>query len=86
MSLEGATVRVHVKLYATLRRYVKGAKTGVPIDVDLTEGSTLSDLYVALKLPAQEVKIAYINARARPEDWRLETGDEVGIFPPIGGG
>ncbi len=86
MSLGGATVRVHVKLYATLRRYVESAKTGVPFDVDLAEGSTLSDLYASLKLPAEEVKIAYVNARARPEDWHLETGDEVGIFPPIGGG
>ncbi len=85
MSVERATVRVHVKLYATLRRYVEGAQTGVPFDVDL-DGSTLSELYAALKLPAEEVKIAYVNGRARPEDWRLEAGDEVGIFPPIGGG
>ncbi len=85
MSIEGVTVRLHVKLYATLRRYVEGARTGVPFDVDL-DGSTLSDLYAALGLPAEEVKIAYVNGRARPDDWHLEAGDEVGIFPPIGGG
>ncbi len=86
MPVAGVTVRIHVKLYATLRRYVDGARTGVPFDVDVTEGATLADLYAALGLPAEEVKMAYVNARARPEDWHLEAGDEVGIFPPIGGG
>ena len=79
-------MRVHVKLFATLRRYVENAVYGVPFEVDLAEGATIADLIHHLNLPAEEVKLAFVNARARPEDWRLEPGDEVGIFPPVGGG
>ncbi len=79
-------MRVRVKLFATLRRYVEGAATGIPFDVDLSDGATIADLIKQLNLPAEEVKVAFVNARARPEDWRLEPDDEVGIFPPIGGG
>jgi molybdopterin synthase sulfur carrier subunit len=79
-------MRVRVKLFATLRRYVDGAADRVPFEVDLAEGATIADLIKKLNLPAEEVKVAFINGRARPEDWQLEPGDEVGIFPPVGGG
>lgn len=79
-------MRVHVKLFATLRRYAPGAAAGVPFDVDLPDSATLADLFAQLKLPLEEVKIAFVNARIRPEDWRLEPDDEAGIFPPVGGG
>ncbi len=79
-------MRVRVKLFATLRHYAPGAAIGLPFEVDLAEGATVADLIHHVGVPAEEVKIVYINARARPEDWRLEPGDEVGIFPPIGGG
>jgi len=39
-----------------------------------------------LNLPREEVKVAFVNGRTRPLDWPLQPEDEVGIFPPIGGG
>ncbi len=79
-------MRVRVKLFATLRRYAPGEAAGVPFEADLPEGATMADLFKHLDLPAEEVRVAFVNGRARPEDWRLAPGDEVGIFPPIGGG
>ena len=79
-------MHVRVKLFATLRHYAPSEAIGLPFEVDLAEGATVTDLIHHLSLPAEEVKIVYINARARPEDWCLESGDEIGIFPPIGGG
>jgi len=32
------------------------------------------------------VKLFFVNGRARPMDWFLEPGDDVGIFPLIAGG
>jgi len=32
------------------------------------------------------VKVFFVNGRARPIDWDLEPGDEVGIFPLVAGG
>jgi len=79
-------MRVQVKVFATLRRYVDRAVTGIPFEVDLPDGATVADLIEQLNLPPEEVKMAFVNARAREKDWRLAAGDEVGIFPPIGGG
>ncbi len=79
-------MRVQVRLYATLRRYAAGAEAGTRLDVDLPDGAVLADLFAQLGLPTEEVRMAFVNARARPEDWHLEAGDEIGIFPPVGGG
>jgi len=79
-------LRMRVKLYATLGRYSGSRAPGVPFEVELPNGATVADLVNRLNLPGEEVKVAFVNGRARPMDWRLEPGDEVGIFPPVGGG
>ncbi len=88
-------MKVYVKLFATLARSVSGAvlashpqgiRAGSPLEVELPVGSTLADLVSYLALPREEVKITFVNRRAQALDYRLIPGDEVGIFPPIGGG
>jgi len=80
-------MRVRVKLFATLRSsVVSGMAPGTPFEAELCAGATLAELIDYLKLPREEVKVAFVNGRARPMDWSLREGDEVGIFPPIGGG
>jgi molybdopterin synthase sulfur carrier subunit len=88
-------MKVHVKLFATLARsvpeavlarYPEARRPRAPLEVELPEGSTLADLVTYLGLPEEEVKVTFVNGRARKPDYRLAPGDEVGIFPPIGGG
>lgn len=88
-------MKVHVKLFATLisqvpdrivERYPEGIRAGSPLDVELPEGSTLADLVDHLALPREKVRVIFVNGRARQLDDRLITGDEVGMFPPVGGG
>ena len=79
-------MRVRVKLFATLVRYFGNAAPGVPFEIDIPDGATLADLVNKLKLPREEVKVFFVEGRARPIDWPLEPGDEVGIFPLVGGG
>jgi molybdopterin synthase sulfur carrier subunit len=83
-------MRVRVKLFATLRRYAPGASNGThagtPFEVELSDGAVIADLIQQLHLPAAQVKVAFVNGRAQAEDWRLQPDDEVGIFPPVGGG
>jgi molybdopterin converting factor small subunit len=43
-------------------------------------------LYRAMNLPAGEVRQAFVNGLVQPQDYPLNPGDEIGIFPPIGGG
>lgn len=79
-------MKINVRLYATLRDYVPEAKIGVTLEVDLAEGSRVQDLVVYYKLPADLVKLAYVNGVYQEQDFVLHENDEVGLFPPIGGG
>ena len=79
-------MRVRVKLFATLSRYFGGATPGTPFEIEVPEATALADLVNRLRLPREEVKLFFVNGRARPIDWPLEPNDEVGIFPLVGGG
>ena len=88
-------MKVQVKLFATLAQSVSGPilahhpngiRTGKPLDLELPEGSTLSDLVVYMGLPIDELKLIFVNGRSQELDYRLDHGDQVGLFPPVGGG
>jgi molybdopterin converting factor small subunit len=79
-------MRIKVKLFATLVVYVRDAKPGIPFEVELRDGTFLSDLMNQLNLPQKETKVTFVNGCAQPLNYRLQNNDEVGIFPPIGGG
>ena len=80
-------INVTVRLYATLRKYTPhNNKPGEPFRVSLPEGSRLADLIAFLGLPSQETKQAFIRSRRQGEDYVLQDGDDIAIFPPIAGG
>ena len=79
-------MQVTVKLYATLHRYGLGERAGTPFKIELSEEATLRDLINQLKVPPEETRIMFVNGIIQEPDWRLKDGDEVGMFPPIGGG
>lgn len=79
-------MRVHAKLFATLARHRPGTTAGAVIEVDLPESATIAELLAKLGVPEEEARMIFVNGRARPADWPLQPGDEVGAFPPIGGG
>jgi molybdopterin synthase sulfur carrier subunit len=79
-------ITVHTKLFATLRRHKPGLKLGQVLVLNLPDGTTVERLILHLGLPADEVKVVFVNGIIRLEDHVLSDGDEVGIFPPVGGG
>jgi len=83
---EDGEMRFKVKLFATLVVYVPSAKPGVSFEIELPNGSSLSDLMNRLNLPQREAQLIFVNGRMQPLDYQLQDNDEVGIFPPIGGG
>jgi molybdopterin synthase sulfur carrier subunit len=52
----------------------------------LPNGATVGDLVRELDLPKDQVKLVFVNALVRELDHVLADGDELGIFPPVGGG
>ena len=79
-------ITVHVKLFATLRRHYPHLGVGEPMAVELPEGKTVGDMIERLRLPADEIKVIFVNHVIREEEHRLVDGDQVGVFPPVGGG
>ncbi|HXG23025.1 MAG TPA: MoaD/ThiS family protein [Chthonomonadales bacterium] len=79
-------MQVTVKLYATLRRFAPDERAGIPFKVDLPDDATLLDLINRLKIPPEQTRITFVNGIIQESDCKLRDGDEVGIFPPIGGG
>lgn len=79
-------MQVHVKLFAGLRRLRPGLEIGQAFPVELPEGATTGQLVQQLGLPVDEVKVVFVNGIARPTEHSLAGGDQVGIFPPVGGG
>lgn len=78
--------RVSVRTYATLRKYLPQAALGDETLIELPEGSTLGDLFRSLGIPDTEVKVAFVNNLQQEEDYKLQQGDRVALFPPIAGG
>jgi len=76
---------VRVKLFATLSRNRPGVTAGVPFEVELGEGATIQALLDVLQLPEGDVKVVFVQGRARERDWPLYARDELGIFPLVGG-
>ena len=79
-------MRVRVKLFATLVRFSPGGLPGTPFDMDIPEDATLYDLVTILQISPEETKITFVNGIIHEFGWKLNPGDDVGIFPPIAGG
>ena len=79
-------ITVQVKLFATLRRQYPDLQVGEARCVELPEEGTVGQLVEELDLPEEQVKVTFVNGTIRKESYHLSDGDEVGIFPPVGGG
>jgi sulfur-carrier protein len=79
-------MRVTVKLFATLVRFKEGSRAGKPFEVELPEGALVHDLIDHLKIPAEETHIVFINNIIEERYSKLNDGDVIGLFPPVGGG
>lgn len=79
-------MHVTVRLYATLGRYGREERAGMPCMIELSEDATLYDLISQLKIPPEETRITFVNGIIQESGWKLQDGDVVGVFPPIGGG
>lgn len=73
---------VHLKLFATLRKFQPASPGGYPI----TPGVTVGDLIKELGIPENSAKLVFINNLRSGFDTVLHGGERVGIFPPVGGG
>lgn len=79
-------IKVNVKLFATLRRYIPDYDPDKGIDVELNEGSTVEDLIHALHLSKNEARVIIVNGISKKLTDLINNQDQVNIFTPITGG
>lgn len=78
------TVKVAVRLFGDLRRYLPQGKE--LIELELPEGSTPSDILSTIGIHPGEVWVVRANKEVVAEDQPLRDGDEIEVFEPVGGG
>ncbi len=74
---------VKLHLFAGLRAYAGGAAS---VEVEVAPGEPLREVLVRLGIPPEKTRIIFVNHRAADLDHALAGGDEVALFPAIGGG
>ena len=80
-------MKIDLKLFAPFARYMPdhgdgGSQNGT----ETRDGITVSELLEELKVPADEVKIVFLNGVHAKGDEILQEGDRLGVFPPVAGG
>jgi molybdopterin converting factor small subunit len=88
-------MRVYIRAFASLNRRIAPLlqkdredvfRAGTTEALDIPDGSSIGDLLKCLQLGEKDAKMVFVNGRACRYDYALHQDDEVGIFPPIGGG
>jgi sulfur carrier protein ThiS len=71
-----------MRLYASLQKW----KLNPGASIELDRAKTVRELLLDSNIPEQEVAIIMINGKRRQLETILSEGDEVSLFPLIGGG
>ncbi|RDV83569.1 MoaD/ThiS family protein [Ammonifex thiophilus] len=79
-------MRVEVRLFGGLEKFVKDVRFGEGFPVDLPEGGRVAELLDRLGIPPSQVFSVLINGRHASLADVLREGDRVALFPPLGGG
>jgi sulfur-carrier protein len=80
------TIRIKVRVYAGLRRHLPHLGLGESEQMEIPHGVSVGELLDRLGISRAEAKSCFVNNLKQDLDHRLQDGDEVAIFPPIGGG
>jgi sulfur-carrier protein len=74
-------MRITVKLFASFRQGRFDARV-----MEFPSGTTAGEIVHCLAIPEREVTLVFVNGRHSYLDSVLSDGDEVALFPPVGGG
>ncbi|MBN2516556.1 MAG: MoaD/ThiS family protein [Deltaproteobacteria bacterium] len=80
-------MKVEVKLYASLARYLPyDSGRHAPRMLEIEKETTIIQLLEYLKVPLKSVKLIFLNGIHATGDETLNDGDRLGVFPPVAGG
>jgi molybdopterin converting factor small subunit len=73
---------ISLRLFASLSQRMPDNHDRFPVSPGTTAGEVLSSLGIT----EGDAKLVFINSRRAELTSRLEDGDRLGVFPPVGGG
>ncbi len=83
-------MRITVKLFATLSRYLPAGTERNVAEIDVPDGATVADVIEWLGLPEEEVHMTLLDGRFVAPEERASTpiapGQALAIWPPVAGG
>ena len=79
-------IKIEVRLFATLRKYLPELGIGEPKIIELSEGTSFEELRQQLKLPLEEVKVIMRNGIQTELEEIIENDDRIAYIPAVGGG
>jgi sulfur-carrier protein len=79
-------VKVEVRLFATLASFLPAHSRDGAAELELPEGSTVTEVTRCLGIPADLARVVLVNGRDIGPEARLAARDVVTIFPPLAGG
>jgi len=77
---------LHIRLFATLRRFVSGYDPHQGLAWEIAPGTTVAQVIQHLGLPPEDVTLILVNGVHRQPDFHLQGDERVAFFPPVGGG
>lgn len=83
-------MKITLRLYATLQDYLPRDARGREASLELPAGTTVPDALESLKIPLSQAHIVMVNGRHVLRDQLaqrvLQEGEELAVWPAIGGG
>jgi molybdopterin converting factor small subunit len=79
-------MKIHVKLFASLRKYLPPGSAGDAFVLELPSGAIVGDAIARLGIPVDHARmIVSKNEQLEPTS-PLYDGQEINLFPPLAGG
>jgi thiamine biosynthesis protein ThiS len=83
-------MKITLKLYASLTKYLPAGAGRHEIELDLPAGTTPAAVIKQLGLPLELTQLVLVNgvfvAREQRDNQALKEHDQLAIFPPVAGG
>lgn len=83
-------MKIKIKLYATLGKYLPDGAEKNEADMEVAEGTKVAELIGNLNLPLEHCHLVLVNgvylAPGERAEAALKEGDALAIWPPVAGG
>jgi len=84
--LRGEYMQVEVRVFSGLEKFLDQKRFGEPFSVEVQDNWDLRSLLDHLSIPKEQVFTKLVNGKHQELDYKLNDGDRVSLFPPVGGG